>query len=59
MDTMHYKYFHEGLEITNVPYKDGQLDIVTKLVLSSIIKSMKRTCVCKCDYDIASKIARF
>lgn len=59
MVTMYHKYQHEKLEINNVPYKDGKLDIVTKLNLSAIIKTMKRTNVRRCEYSKASMIASY
>ena len=59
MVTTYHSYIHKNLEIDNVPYKDGNLDIVTKLILSSIIKSMKRTNVRSCDYNKASMITSF
>lgn len=59
MDISYHNYIHQDLNIDNVPYKDGQLDVVTKLILSSIIKSMKRTNVRSCDYSKASMITSF
>ena len=59
MITTYHTYAHQDLIIDNVPYKDGQLDVVTKLILSSIIKSMKRTNVRSCDYNKASMITSF
>lgn len=52
-------YSKDGLQINNVPHINGQLDVVTRLNVSAIIKSMKRTCVCKCDYKEASSIANY